>query len=195
MLNDYAFRTKDNESPELNPKSDDLLDDPDSIIDNVRSIYIGSVSKDSDFSILDLRIELPLNYTKSLASKMNSILDPGAILPYEYSRLRHLRETVYESGQSLVRGRWIENLEKIGFHAIKEHDRLFLIADHRIAVPTAIDRLVFHRAVQCLMEFIQEEMLDYSYMWSLDYKGITAAVKMNGKFETKYQSIFVPTEN
>lgn len=191
MKNEYQIRIKSIRSPEENLDQTELVNDPAEIIDNLKLIYnMNNREKDEEVSELDFRIEILQDKKSIFISKIDEAFDSNFILPYEFSGLHHLRQAIYKNGHILRKKNGIASLEKLGFALIEEKDRLFLIGDHRVVVPEKMSDYDFYHSIVVLIRYLSSEILDYTYMWSIDERGYTAMIKMDGKLCEDYLARF-----
>lgn len=191
MKNEYQIRIKDIRSPEEKLDQRELVKDPVEIIDNLKFVFnMNNREPDEEVSEFDFRLEILRDKKSIFISKIDEAFDPNFILPYEFNGLRHLRQAIYRSGHILKKQSGIVSLEKLGFVLVEEKDRLFLIGDHRFVIPEGMSDCDLYHSVVVLIRYLSSEILDYTYMWSIDERGYTAMIKMDGKLCEDYLARF-----
>jgi hypothetical protein len=184
MISDYEIRKKEIQSPEEGPGQEELLDDPQKIVDRIKEEYQvkdGVIFKGDP--ILDFRMEISRSREREFLLKLDELLAPNSPIPHDFRRIKHLRQAIYKSGHTLMRGNGFETLEKLGFSIFYEKDRIFIICDHRVRVPESLDTEIFFEAAFVLMKYVSSELLDYSYLWSIEDKLIKALVMSGGELK------------
>lgn len=174
MLNEYNFRKKDKASPEITSDRTEMLSSIKTISENVKEAYCGK-------SIIDCRLEIKLHDKDNFLSKLNQIFDPNVILPSESYQLRHLRAAIYDSGHTLEMSSGFIALEKLGFYIVSESDRIFIVSDYRTPIPSFIEDYDFYNAVYDLVQYLSDDLMDYSYLWSSGQKGYHVWIKLNNE--------------
>lgn len=187
MKSDYQVRDKDRRSPEETLDQIEILDNPEDIIEGIQFVFgMNDSIEVKKISKLDLRMEISKDRESEFLAKLDEVLAPNVSIPREYRAIRHLRHAIYRAGSSLTEGKGFETLEKLGFYVLNEKDRIFVIADRRTPVPDGLPDFDFFNSVAMLMDYVSDELLDYSYLWSGDEKLYFAMVKMNGDMKSDY---------
>lgn len=182
MISDYMIRRKDKSSPEVDLGKNKIHTDPERIVEEVRKEFRCPLNT-GDFEgkpTLDFRMEILKSKEREFLLRLDELFSPNTPIPYEAARIKHLRQSIYKSGHSLIKGNGFETLEKIGFYLIQEKDRIFVICDYRVQTPENLESEIFFEAVTVLMRYVSKELADGSYLWSIGRKLVEAIVVIDG---------------